>query len=72
MEEVKDDEERINVGEFLIDLRKITNASLIRMKNLLPKADYKTIKNRKNARISRERRKDNYDVLMKDSNNLKV
>ena len=43
----------VRAGDFLIDLDIISKQSLIKMRRLLPKQEYKMIKNRKCARLTR-------------------
>lgn len=45
----------VRVGDFLIDLDVISKADLIKIRKFLPKGDYKLIKNRKCARLTRLR-----------------
>ena len=41
------------IGKFFIDIDKISNAGLIKMRRIVPRAEYKLLKNRKSARLTR-------------------
>jgi hypothetical protein len=41
------------IGTFLIDIDKISNAGLIKMRRILPSEEYKSLKKRKSARLTR-------------------
>lgn len=43
----------IAIGKFLIDIDQISNTGLIKMRRLLPVAEYKVLKKRKSARLTR-------------------
>jgi len=47
----------VRAGDFEIDLDIISKASIINMRRLLPREDYKRIKNRKCSRLTRLSRK---------------
>jgi len=48
---------RVKVGQFTIDIDLIKKEDLIKMRLLLPKIEYKLLKNRKSARLHRLRKK---------------
>jgi len=47
----------------MIDLDVVTIKGLIQMRRVLPKAEYRLIKNRKCARVSRQKRKEKANTL---------
>ena len=59
LEQTADSESRsFNIGLFRIDIHEVSVADLKAMRKLLPRAEYKLLKNRKCARLSRSRRKE--------------
>ena len=52
------DSRRFTVGLFRIDIHDVSVSDLKAMRKLLPRAEYKLLKNRKCARLSRSRRKE--------------
>ena len=55
---MKADPNVVRIGDFLIDLDIISKEDLIKMRRLLPQNEYKLLKNRKCARITRLVRKE--------------
>ena len=73
------DSKTLRVGLFQIDLDVVTVKGLIQMRRILPKAEYRLIKNRKCARVSRQKRKDvqmtlvqRLDKLEAENKNLRI
>ena len=54
---------QVRAGDFIVDIEKIHTRDLIKMRKLLPRDVYKTVKNRKCARIFRQKNKDKRDKL---------
>ena len=54
----------MKIGFFQIDLDAVTVKGLILMRRILPKDEYRLIKNRKCARVSRQKRKEKSHTLM--------
>lgn len=52
------DQKTLKIGLFQIDLDTVTVKGLILMRRVLPKSEYRLIKNRKCARVSRQKRKE--------------
>lgn len=50
--------DKVRAGDFIVDIDKIQTADLIKMRKLLPRDVYKTVKNRKCARIFRQKNKE--------------
>jgi len=50
----------VRIGLFLVNVNVVSKQSLKAMRTYWPKELYRMIKNRKSARISRERRKQHY------------
>ena len=57
------DARTLKIGLFKIDLDVVTIKGLIQMRRILPKAEYRLIKNRKCARVSRQKRKEKANTL---------
>ena len=49
--------DRIRAGDFIIELDEITMSGLVRMRKLLPRDMYQSIKNRKSSRLIRTKKK---------------
>ena len=58
------DSKTLKIGFFQIDLDAVTVKGLILMRRILPKDEYRLIKNRKCARVSRQKRKEKSHTLM--------
>jgi len=54
----------LKIGLFQIDLDAVTVKGLILMRRILPKDEYRLIKNRKCARVSRLKRKEKSHTLV--------
>lgn len=54
----------MKIGLFQIDLDAVTVKGLILMRRILPKDEYRLIKNRKCARVSRQKRKEKSTTLV--------
>jgi hypothetical protein len=54
----------LRIGQFQIDLDAVTVKGLILMRRILPKDEYRLIKNRKCARVSRQKRKEKSTTLV--------
>ena len=57
------DAQTLKIGLWQIDLDVVTIKGLIMMRRVLPKAEYRLIKNRKCARVSRQKRKEKANTL---------
>ena len=57
------DARTLKIGLWQIDLDVVTIKGLIQMRRVLPKAEYRLIKNRKCARVSRQKRKEKANTL---------
>ena len=64
--------DKVRAGDFIVDVEKVETADLIKMRKLLPRDIYKTIKNRKCARIFRQKNKDKRSKLEDHFHKLKV
>ena len=64
------DQSEFIVGLFAIDLDTISLESLKRMRYLLPKDDYRKVKDRKSARLIRRQRTKKIRKLQKKNDNL--
>lgn len=72
-----EDEEWLHVGEFKINIERVTKQQLICMRRYLPQAEYRLVKNRKSARLCRlKRKREDQDLKIKSSllveNNLQL
>ena len=47
----------VKVGDFVFDVERVSKPALISMRKFLPSEEYRLLKNRKSARICRQRRK---------------
>lgn len=52
-----EDSNIINVCGHIIDIEKITKEEIFKMRKILPKHEYRQLKNRKSARECRKKRK---------------
>ena len=59
------------IGSFRINIDKVRVADLKSMRKLLPRSEYKMLKNRKCARLSRSRKKEETAALMETNDRLK-
>ena len=59
------------IGSFCINIDEVRVADLKSMRKLLPRSEYKLLKNRKCARLSRSRRKEQTIALMEMNERLK-
>ena len=59
------------IGSFRINIDQVRVADLKSMRKLLPRSEYKLLKNRKCARLSRSRRKEQTVSLMEMNEHLK-
>ena len=66
------DARTLKIGLFQIDLDVVTIKGLIQMRRILPKAEYRLIKNRKCARVSRQKRKEKTLSLQDKLNQLET
>eukprot|EP00352_Strombidinopsis_acuminata_P003488 CAMPEP_0176378638 /NCGR_PEP_ID=MMETSP0126-20121128/29773_1 /TAXON_ID=141414 ORGANISM="Strombidinopsis acuminatum, Strain SPMC142" /NCGR_SAMPLE_ID=MMETSP0126 /ASSEMBLY_ACC=CAM_ASM_000229 /LENGTH=71 /DNA_ID=CAMNT_0017741045 /DNA_START=187 /DNA_END=402 /DNA_ORIENTATION=- len=57
VQEENDDDDTIRVGDFIFFIERITNNELVKIKHALPVKEYRLLKNRKAARESRRKRK---------------
>ena len=48
----------VKVGDFLINIEKVSKAQIIGMRKFLPPEEYRLLKNRKSARLCRRKRKE--------------
>ena len=71
MSETDNNPNIVRVGDFMIDIDIISKDSLIKMRRLLPKTDYKLIKNRKCARLTRLIRKHKTENTQLECQNLR-
>ena len=60
----------IRVENFTIDIDRIRKEDLLRMRILMPKAQYKLLKNRKSARLHRIRKKAHHKEMNQDMKGL--
>lgn len=50
-------EEWTQIGDFAVDINQVTKQEFINMRKYLPREDYRLFKNRKSARICRQKKK---------------
>ena len=48
----------VRVGDFMINIEKVSKAQIISMRKYLPPEEYRLLKNRKSARLCRRKRKE--------------
>ncbi len=60
------------INGIMIDIEKITDEQLYSLRKILPRKDYRLLKNRKSARKSRKRRKAELSVLKDELKALKA
>ena len=70
--------DKVQIGDFIVNIDVISNEGLMTMRKLLPKDAYKVVKNRKSARLCRLRKKEktcmlaqSYDELREENQHLK-
>ena len=68
---VKSESRSLVIGSFLVNIDQVRVADLKSMRKLLPKQEYKLLKNRKCARLSRATRKKREVALMEMNSRLK-
>ena len=61
----------VTIGMFRINIDEVRVGDLKSMRKLLPRSEYKLLKNRKCARLSRSRRKEQTSALMAMNKRLK-
>ena len=72
MDLTADSESRpLQIGSFRINIDEVRVADLKAMRKLLPRSEYKLLKNRKCARLSRSRRKQETIALIEMNRRLK-
>ena len=59
------------IGSFRIDISEVKVSDLKLMRKLLPRTEYKLLKNRKCARLSRTRRKEKTEAIISINKRLK-
>lgn len=60
----------MTVGDFMIDLGSVPRVWLNNLRRYLPQNEYKVLKNRKSARLCRQRRKEEHKNLQKQAKNV--
>ena len=55
--------DKVRAGDFIVDIEKVQTCDLIKMRKLLPRDVYRTVKNRKFARIFRQKNKSKRNKL---------
>ena len=60
----------MTVGDFMIDLGSVPRVWLNNLRRYLPQNEYKVLKNRKSARLCRQRRKEERKNLQKQAQNV--
>jgi len=68
-EEIKEGDV-VQVGDFTINIEKITKQQLINMRKFLPSEEYRLLKNRKSARLCRRKRKQERGDMQKQLDDL--
>lgn len=53
-----EDSNIVQICGYTIDIEKITKQEILKMRKILPKKDYRQLKNRKSARECRKKRKE--------------
>ena len=66
------DRDKVMINGIMIDIEKITDEQLYSLRKILPRKDYRLLKNRKSARKSRKRRKAELSVLKDELKALKA
>lgn len=62
----------VRVGDFLINIEKVTKAQIIGMRKFLPSEEYRLLKNRKSARLCRRKRKEERGEMQITIDELKI
>lgn len=64
------DSDIVRVGDFMINIEKVTKAAIISMRKFLPTDEYRLLKNRKSARLCRRKRKEERGDMQKTIDSL--
>ena len=61
----------VRVGDFMINIEKVSKAQIISMRKFLPSEEYRLLKNRKSARLCRRKRKEERGDMQRTIDDLK-